>query len=76
MLRFRVRPRPRIMSGVWGLGGGQKGRLEHLRRLVTKLIKTERVEWSWHQLDEARGYAEKVSSTDTVLHLDVDMHLN
>ncbi|PVD27659.1 hypothetical protein C0Q70_12826 [Pomacea canaliculata] len=48
------------MSGVWGLGGGQKGRLEHLRRLVTKLIKTERVEWSWHQLDEARGYAEKL----------------
>lgn len=61
MLRFRIRMRPRRMAGAEGLGGGQEGRLKHLKKLVTQLIKNERIETSWARCDEARGYAEKAN---------------
>ncbi|XP_076438416.1 large ribosomal subunit protein bL17m-like isoform X2 [Babylonia areolata] len=59
MLRFRVRLRPRKLSKVEGLGAGPEGRLKRLRKHVTALIRHERVESSFAQCDEARGYAEK-----------------
>ncbi|XP_076438415.1 large ribosomal subunit protein bL17m-like isoform X1 [Babylonia areolata] len=60
MLRFRVRLRPRKLSKVEGLGAGPEGRLKRLRKHVTALIRHERVESSFAQCDEARGYAEKL----------------
>ena len=61
MLRFRVRVRPRKMSGLEGLGSGPEGRLKRLRKHVTALVRHERIETTYAQCDEARGYAEKVS---------------
>ena len=61
MLRFRVRQRPiKFGSYVEGLGSGPEGRLKRLRKHVTALFRDERVESTYAQCIEARGYAEKV----------------
>lgn len=49
------------MSGLEGLGSGPEGRLKRLRKHMTALFRHERIETSYAQCDETRGYAEKVS---------------
>lgn len=63
-LRIPVAPRPRRLRSVEGLGSGPEGRIEKLRKVVTKLFRHERIEGSYRILDESRGYAE-LASTNT-----------
>ncbi|KAL8574736.1 hypothetical protein ACOMHN_023940 [Nucella lapillus] len=60
MLRFRVKMRPRKLSKVEGLGTGPEGRLKRMRKHVTALIRNERIDSTFAQCEEARGYAEKL----------------
>ncbi|XP_041373076.1 39S ribosomal protein L17, mitochondrial-like [Gigantopelta aegis] len=60
MLRFKVRLRHRKMGSVEGLGSGVEGRIKRLRKLVTGLIRYERIETAHSHGDEARGYAERL----------------
>ena len=60
MLRIRHRVRHRKMSKAEGPGTGPLGRITKLRKLVTALVRHERIEGKYHHLDEARGYAELV----------------
>lgn len=60
MLKFAIRTRPRKMSSTLGLGSGPLGRIERLRRVVTALMRYERLESYYGRLDEARGYAERL----------------
>lgn len=59
-LKIKVTPRPRKLKAALGLGSGPEGRIERLRQIVTELVRHERIEGSYSQLDEARGYAELV----------------
>lgn len=58
-LRFAVKPRRHFRNPK-----GPEGRLERMRETVAGLIKYERLELLYHQADEARGYAERVSFVD------------
>lgn len=60
MLKFAIRTRPRKMSSTLGHGSGPSGRIERLRRVVTALMRYERLESHYYCLDEARGYAERI----------------
>ncbi|KAK7105857.1 hypothetical protein V1264_017183 [Littorina saxatilis] len=73
MLRFRIRTRPRKMASLEGLGSGPEGRLKRLRKHVTALIRHERLETTYAQCDETRGYAEKLI-TMAVRNGDRDKH--
>lgn len=57
-LRFAIAPKKRLLSNP----EGPEGRLNKMRKLVTGLIKYERIEVAYFKGDEARGYAERVSS--------------
>ncbi|CAE1278183.1 RP-L17 [Acanthosepion pharaonis] len=48
------------MSSTLGHGSGPSGRIERLRRVVTALMRYERLESHYYCLDEARGYAERI----------------
>ncbi|XP_067677548.1 large ribosomal subunit protein bL17m-like [Haliotis asinina] len=60
MLRFGIRARPRKMASLEGLGSGPEGRLKRLRKIVTGLVRHERLEVPYGTADEARGYAERL----------------
>ena len=60
MLRFRYRFRQRNLPSAEGTGSGPAGRISKMRKLVTALIRHERIEGKHPYLDEARGYAERV----------------
>ncbi|XP_071115786.1 large ribosomal subunit protein bL17m-like [Haliotis cracherodii] len=60
MLRFGIRARPRKMASLEGLGSGPEGRLKRLRKIVTGLVRHERLEMPHGTADEARGYAERL----------------
>lgn len=58
-LRIKVNPRLRKFRSP----AGPEGRLNKLRKTVTALIKHERIELNYPRADEARMYAERVSTT-------------
>ena len=60
MLRITYRMRPRKLSSAEGKGSGPQGRINRMRKLVTALVRYERIEGKQPYLDEARGYAERV----------------
>ncbi len=60
MLRFRHRMRKRNLPKAEGWGSGPLGRITKMRKLVTALVRHERIEGKQPWLDEARGYAERV----------------
>jgi large subunit ribosomal protein L17 len=57
-LRIAVKPKHRALSTP----EGPAGRLRRLKATVTALVKYERIELYYPRADEARGYAERVSS--------------
>lgn len=57
-LRIKVNPTYRRLKNP----KGPEGRLDKLRKTVTGLIKHERIELNYNRADEARGYAERVST--------------
>jgi len=63
MLRIVFRNRQRNLPKAEGLGSGPQGRINKMRKLVTALIRHERIEGYSHYLDESRGYAELVQTT-------------
>lgn len=58
VLKIAVSPRHRRMKNPLG----PEGRMMKLRQTVTALFKYERLELNYNRADEARGYAERVSS--------------
>jgi len=60
MLRIVYRRRHRNLPKSEGLGSGPQGRINKMRQLVTLLVRHERIEGFTLQLDESRGYAERV----------------
>ena len=67
MLRFRYKMTKRNLPkaegrGPDGKGHGPTGRINKMRKLVTGLLRHERIEGKHPYLDEARGYAERVST--------------
>lgn len=60
-LRFKVEPKHRRLKNI----DGPEGRLMKIRKVVTALIKYERLELEHSVADESRGYAERVSSKPT-----------
>ena len=67
MLRIRVRELPRRLPKAQGRrpdghGWGPTGRINKMRKVVTGLLRHERLEGKYHYMDEARGYAERVSN--------------
>jgi len=61
-LKIPLAPRPRKLRSILGLGSGPEGRIEKIRKVVTELVRHERLEGSYRILNESRGYAELVSS--------------
>lgn len=45
---------------------GPEGRLRKMRATVSDLVKNERIELNYRRADEARGYAERVSSVTNI----------
>jgi len=60
MLRIVFKNRPRKLSKAEGHGSGPQGRINKMRKLVTALVRHERIEGMSVHLDESRGYAERV----------------
>ena len=65
MLRFRYRMTRRNLPKAEGRlenghGSGPAGRISKMRKLVTALLRHERIEGKHAYIDEARGYAERV----------------
>jgi len=60
MLRILFRRRQRNLPKSEGLGSGPQGRINKMRKLVTSLVRHERIEGFTPELDESRGYAERV----------------
>ncbi|ESN90216.1 hypothetical protein HELRODRAFT_90898 [Helobdella robusta] len=60
MLRIVYRNAQRNMPTAEGIGSGPQGRINKLRRLVTNLLRFERIEDKAFYLDESRGYAELI----------------
>ena len=66
MLRIMYRNKKRNLKGGWqgydefGHGLGPKGRIEAIKKIVTELIRHERLEGKQSILDESRGYVELV----------------
>ena len=59
-LRFPVRNRPRKFSGTFGAGTGPEERMLRIRKVLTRLIRDERIEGNYSHLLETRGYTELV----------------
>lgn len=57
-LKIAIKPRHRTVKNALG----PEGRLMKMRKTVTALFKYERLELNYNRADEARGYAERVSS--------------
>jgi large subunit ribosomal protein L17 len=55
-LKFAVRGRHRQIRNP----DGSEGRLFKMRKIVTAMLKYERLELNFNKADEARGYAERV----------------
>lgn len=62
-LRIKIPPEPRRLRNLQG----PEGRLNKLRKTVTGLIKYERIELNYNRGDEARQYAERVSTLNLLL---------
>lgn len=62
MLRIVFRNSQRNLPKAEGRGSGPQGRINKMRKLVTALIRHERIEGYSHYLDESRGYAELVNT--------------
>jgi len=60
MLRIMYRRRQRNLPKSEGLGSGPQGRINKMRKLVTSLVRHERIEGWTQYIDESRGYAERV----------------
>jgi large subunit ribosomal protein L17 len=65
MLRFVVRNRQRNLPKAEGVndlghGSGPQGRIDKMRKLVTALVRHERIEGYFDWVDESRGYTERV----------------
>ena len=60
MLKFTYKLTARRLPKAEGLGSGPQGRISKMRKLVTALVRHERIEGKYQWLDEARGYAERV----------------
>lgn len=56
-LNIRVLPAPRKLKNP----KGPEGRHDIIRKILTALLKYERIEVGFNTGDEARGYAERVS---------------
>ena len=63
MLRYAYRMRPRRLPKGEGRGSGPQGRINKMRKMVTALIRYERIEGKFPYIEESRGYAERVSKT-------------
>ncbi|KAI0213530.1 39S ribosomal protein L17, mitochondrial [Lamellibrachia satsuma] len=60
MLRIPVKVKCRNLPSAGGRGSGPQGRINKMRKLVTALIRHERIEGQHQWVDEARGYAERL----------------
>jgi len=69
-LRVPVKPKYKKLSNIQG----SYGRLKNLRRVVTALVRDERIEMPHMVLDEARGYAERLIQ-DAIKHGDRNTHV-
>ncbi|RZF37706.1 hypothetical protein LSTR_LSTR003117 [Laodelphax striatellus] len=65
--QLRIKVDPHIKK--FRFKGGHTGRVYRLRQVVTGLFKHERIEANYTELDEARGYAERLIS-DAIRHGD------
>ena len=65
MLRIPIKVKHRHLPSAGGRGSGPQGRINKMRELVTALIRHERIEGQHQWVDEARGYAERVSRKST-----------
>ena len=62
MLRILHRHKPRKMSKAdLDVARGPFGRISKLRKIVTGVVRHERIEATTEHADEARGYVERVS---------------
>ena len=61
MLRIVFRNKQRNIAKAEGRGSGPQGRINKIRKLVSALVRNERIEGYQHYLDESRGFAELVS---------------
>ena len=66
MLRIPIKVKHRHLPSAGGRGSGPQGRINKMRELVTALIRHERIEGQHQWVDEARGYAERVSRKSVV----------
>lgn len=71
MLKFPYRPRPRRFPKGDGLkpdghGTGPLGRITKMRKVVTAVVRHERIEMSYPLCDESRGYVERVRAISFV----------
>lgn len=57
-LNYPLRDKPRKLRNF----DGPEGRMLKLRKTLTQLFKLERIELNYHRADEARGYADQLSS--------------
>lgn len=71
MLRIVYRRRHRNLPKSEGRGSGPQGRINKMRQLVTSLVRHERIEGFTLQLDESRGYAERLIQ-EAIDHGDTD----
>ena len=61
MLRIKLRHKPRKMPKAdLAVARGPEGRISKMRKLVTALIRHERIEGRTQHIEESRGYAERV----------------
>lgn len=60
LYRFRISNLPRRLARAEGLGSGPQGRINKMRKLITALVRHERIEGKLMYLDEARGYMEEL----------------
>ena len=64
MLRILHRHKPRKMSKAdLDVARGPVGRISKLRKIVTGVVRHERIEATTEHADEARGYVERVSES-------------
>ena len=59
-LLFQHRETPRKLASALYPGSGPKERLEVLRKLVTNVVRHERIEHTFYRLAETRQYVELV----------------
>ena len=70
MLKIPFRHKPRLMGKAdLKVERGPVGRMSKLRKVVTGLVRRERVEGKLQHIDEARGYAERVCSQYLCLNI-------